>query len=79
MQYRRSTQPPIPENYAQFLNAAQLGTIGRMEKKGWKLFFIRRPFFEEVITIMQFPETGETALIERNGSVNMAHEVHLRN
>ena len=78
MDNKRDKQPPIPENLSEYLNDAQLRTINKMEGFGWKLFFIRRPLFQEVITIMQSPDGSDTALIETDGNFIQAHDVYIR-
>jgi hypothetical protein len=78
MDDKRDNQPPIPDNIKQYLNDAQLVTIGQMESFGWELFFIRRPLFQETLTIMYFPSSGETAVIEQDGTFNKAHDVYVR-
>jgi len=78
MDDKRDRQPAVPEKISEYLNKAQIATIDKMERFGWQLFFIRRPLFQEVITIMHFIETGETALIEEDGTFNRAHQVYVR-
>ena len=78
MEDKREKQPALPERLNEYLNQAQIATINKMEKFGWELFFIRRPLFQEVLTIMHFPSSGETALIEQDGSFNKAHDVYVR-
>ncbi len=78
MEDKRDKQPPIPVRLSEYLNQAQIATINKMEQFGWELFFVRRPLFQEVITIMRFLQSGETALIEEDGSFNRAHEVYVR-
>ena len=78
MSIERNTQPPIAERLSEYLNEAQLRTIGKMEGFGWKLFFIRRPLFQETITIMQSPDGTDTALIETDGRIIQPHDVYIR-
>ena len=78
MKNNRDKQAAIPSNLSEYLNEIQMATISKLENFGWKLFFIRRPLFQEVITIMHFPTSGETALIEQDGIVNKAHDVYVR-
>ena len=78
MTIERNTQAPLPDRLSDYLNEAQLRTISKMEGFGWKLFFIRRPLFQETITIMQSPDCTETALIETDGNFIQAHDVYIR-
>lgn len=75
---RRIKQKPIPDNPSEYLNHHQLESINKLEGFGWELFFIRRAIPEEVLTIMRFPSTGMTALIEKDGSINTSHDVYIR-
>ena len=78
MPIERNTQPALPERLSEYLNEAQLRTIEKMEGFGWKLFFIRRPLFQETITIMQSPDCQETSLIETDGNFIQSHDVYIR-
>ena len=74
----RHKEPAIPENPSQYLNSIQMESINKLEEHGWQLFFIRRSNLDETLTIMHFPKTGMTALIEKDGTINTAHDVYIR-
>lgn len=78
MEKNRNHEPAIPNNLSEYLNKLQMATINKMEEFGWKLFFVRRPLFQEITAIMHFPSSGETALIEQDGAFNKAHDVYVR-
>ena len=70
---KRGNQPAVPENAEMYLNRAQLSSISKLESFGWELFFIRRSCRSEILTVMYLPRSGETAVIEKDGTVNRAH------
>lgn len=77
-QEKRDRQSAVPDHPAQYLNKLQLSSIGKLEAFGWQLFFIRRSDPTETVTVMYLPSSGETAVIEKDGTVNRAHGVVIR-
>jgi hypothetical protein len=75
---KRGQQPAVPDNIDAYLNRTQLASIRKLEEFGWELFFIRRSDPDEVLTVMYLPRLGETAVIEKDGTVNRAHGVPTR-
>ena len=75
---KRVKQPPIPLNKSDILTTLQKATIQRLEGFGWELMFIRRSNPRDIITVMHLPFSNETALIEKDGSVNRAHNIIVR-
>ncbi|MBT8147527.1 MAG: hypothetical protein KJN90_11790 [Gammaproteobacteria bacterium] len=75
---KRDKQSAIPEYSAQYLNKLQLASISKLETFGWQLFFIRRSDPAETVTVMHLPSSGETAVIEKDGTVNRSHGVVIR-
>ena len=74
----RGAQPAVPENSAMYMTRLQMSCIMKMEKFGWELFFIRRAKRAEALIVMHLPSSGQTAVIEEDGKINMAHEVAIR-
>lgn len=75
---KRGRQEAVPENPRLYLNRAQLGSISKLETFGWELFFIRRSNPDEILTVMYLPRSRETAVIEKDGTVNRAHGLAIR-
>jgi len=75
---KRTKQNPVPVNLSDYLNKLLFATIKKLQSFGWELFFIRRSDPNEVLTIMHFPSSGETAVIEKDGSVVRSHDVYIR-
>lgn len=75
---KRHKKAAVPDHPSQYLNRLQLSSISKLETFGWQLFFIRRPNPNETLTVMHLPSSGETAVIEKDGTVNRAHGVIVR-
>ncbi len=52
------------------LNAAQLETLGNLERFGFVLKFVRRPMFQPSIPVVFDPERKTYAILELDGTVN---------
>ena len=76
---KRHRKSAVPEHPSQYLTRLQLSSISKLETFGWQLFFIRRSNPDETLTVMHLPSSGETAVIEKDGTVNRAHGVVVRN
>ena len=77
-QENRGTQSAVPENPARYMTRTQLSRIRKMEEFGWKLFFIRRANLAEALVVIHLPRSGQTAVIEKDGAINMAHGEAIR-
>jgi hypothetical protein len=67
---RRGDQP-IPDNLHEVLNNLQLLALQKAEGFGWRLKFVRRPLFQEVVPVITDPSGGKLGILERNGEINM--------
>ena len=75
---KRNKQPPVPVNYESLLTDQQRESIETLINYGWEIMFIRRAHPDFIITICHFPETGETSLIEKDGTINSSHGLKIR-
>ena len=75
---KRIGDNPVPGNLKELLNEAQLLTLRRMEEYGWELKFIRRPLFQDVIPVLLHPDNNNSGVLERDGTLNMQHDIVLR-
>ena len=69
----RNRQPPIPENYIDYLSAEQQAALLQAGKFGWRLKFIRRPLFQEPTVVLSRFGGKVMAVLEKNGYVDMDH------
>jgi len=77
-QENRGKQQAVPDNPEMYVTRLQLSRIINMENFGWELFFIRRANPAEAVIVMHLPDSGKTAVIEKDGSINMAHGLAIR-
>jgi hypothetical protein len=77
-QDNRGKQPAVPDNPSMYMTRLQLSCIINMESFGWELYFIRRANPAERFVVMHLPGSGKTAVIEKDGSINMAHGLAIR-
>lgn len=52
------------------LNAAQLETLGDLERFGWELKFVRRPMFQPSIPVVFDGDRKTFAILEADGKLN---------
>ncbi|MES9993428.1 MAG: hypothetical protein ABW098_15870 [Candidatus Thiodiazotropha sp.] len=74
---RRGDQP-IPDNINEVLNHLQLMALQKAEGFGWKLKFVRRPLFQEVIPVIGSPSGDKIGVLESNGEINMNPNTRVR-
>jgi hypothetical protein len=74
----RGKQPAVPNNPAMYMTRLQLSRITKMEEFGWELFFVRRANPTEALIMMHLPCSGQTAVIKKDGAINMAHGLAVR-
>jgi hypothetical protein len=77
-QENRGKQPAVPDNPSMYMTRLQLSRMINMENFGWELYFIRRANPAEGVIVMHLPRSGQTAVIEKDGSINMAHGLSIR-
>lgn len=76
----RNTLEPIPDDLETLLTPAQMTTLQKVESFGWKLFFVRRPLFQNVVAVIKCPdgENCTTAILEEDGTLNKNHDLVIR-
>ena len=75
---RRKGMKPAPESFEELLSEAQLRTLHSIGRFGWQLHFIRRPLFQEVVTVLISREGDKCAVLEVNGSINEQVDLDIR-
>jgi len=76
---RRKGNKPIPDNFEELLTEAQISTLRSIARFGWQLYFIRRPLFQDVVTVLINEELDKYAVLETNGSINEQIKLDIRN
>lgn len=76
---RRAKQlPPIPDDYRDHLTDAQCAAIHQAENFAWSLCFVRRPLFQERVTVLQNTDTRHYALLDEEGNLSLKHGLIIR-
>ena len=60
------------------LTEAQLVTLGRMEGFGWKMAFIRRPLFQEIVPVLVHADSKLLGILQSDGSWNTEPNTEFR-
>lgn len=74
----RKGDKPIPDNLKEVLNNLQIMALQKAEGFGWKLQFVRRPLFQEVLPVISNPSGDKIGVLEINGEINMHPETKIR-
>ncbi|MEW8027466.1 MAG: hypothetical protein AB2792_17190 [Candidatus Thiodiazotropha sp.] len=74
----RKGDKPIPDNLNEVLNNLQLLALQKAEGFGWKLKFVRRPLFQEVVPVIINPSGNKIGVLESNGEINMHPDTKIR-
>ena len=69
---------PIPDNFESFLNLSQLITLRDIEKRGWKLYFIRRAGLDVPVAVVKSAIGKTIGVIEEGGNLNTTSNIRFR-
>jgi len=75
---KRNSEVSIPENLEEYLNDAQMRSLVRVEEFGWRLAFIRRPVFQDIVPVIVSDNGERHGVLEKDGSINTQHELVIR-
>jgi len=75
---KRNSEVAVPDNLGEYLNDAQLRSLQRVEQFGWRLAFIRRPLFQDIVPIVVNDNGERHGVLEEDGSINTEHELVIR-
>ena len=75
---KRSEGNEVPDKLDEVLNKEQLFTLNKLEGYGWKLAFIRRPLFQDIVPVLVHSDTGKLGILEDDGAFNMKSDIALR-
>jgi hypothetical protein len=75
----RNKKRPIPKNFSAYLTLDQEIALMHLGKLGWRLKFIRRPFFQLPTVVLRSRQSGNiVSVLERDGRINTASHMKLR-
>jgi hypothetical protein len=75
---RRGENNQLPGQLDEVLNEAQLFTLKRMEHYGWILAFIRRPLFQETVTVLRHQDCHKFGVLNDDGTLDSQPGIELR-
>ncbi|MDH5469741.1 MAG: hypothetical protein OEX75_04075, partial [Gammaproteobacteria bacterium] len=67
---RRNEGNQLPAHPDEALNEMQLITLKKMEQFGWILAFIRRPLFQETVTVLRHQDCHKFSVLNEDGTLN---------
>ncbi len=68
----RGSRSALPMDVYYYLSEVQRIALHSLENFGWHLAFIRRPLFVAPIVVVKNSEQSKYAVLEEDGSVNLA-------
>jgi len=75
---KRNVEVSVPDNLDEYLNDAQRRSLVRVEEFGWRLAFIRRPVFQDIVPVVVSDDGKRHGVLEEDGSINTQHELVIR-
>jgi hypothetical protein len=75
---RRSEGNQVPESLGEVLNKMQLLTLSKMEGFGWRLAFIRRPLFQDIVPVLFHPDNKTLGTLDDEGALNTQSGIEFR-
>lgn len=75
---RRCERNHLPGHLDEVLNEAQLFTLKRMERYGWILAFIRRPLFQDTVTVLRHLDCHKFSVLNNDGTLDTQPEIEFR-
>jgi len=78
-QDRRHGESAVPLFLEAYLTEEQINALRQAEKFGWHLAFVRRPVFQDTVTVMENADhPGQYALLRTDGEMNLSPELTMR-
>ena len=75
---KRKGMNPVPDNVEALLNPAQISALRAIEHFGWRLHFVRRPLFQDVVPVLINQEGDHLVILEEDGSLNDKTDLDVR-
>lgn len=75
---KRNSDVSVPDNLEAYLNDAQMRSLNRVEEFGWRLAFVRRPVFQDIVPVIVSDDGTRHGVLEEDGSINTQHELIIR-
>lgn len=75
---KRKGEKPVPDNLEDLVNEVQLLTLHQIERFGWRLMFVRRPLFQDVIPVVVSGEGDKIGVLDEDGRLDMQSPIKIR-
>jgi hypothetical protein len=75
---RRTGEVPASGDLKGLLNEAQLSTLGKMERLGWELRFVRRPMHQDTVSVLLHRQSNKVGILEYDGTLNTQPDIKIR-
>lgn len=75
---KRKGEQPVPDRLDDYLNEAQMDQLHTIERFGWRLKFIRRPPFQQVVVVVASQDGTSIGILEEDGRVNLEADIVIR-
>ena len=75
---KRHDDAAIPGNLADWLSVDQMHALKNLENFGWRLKFVRRPAFQEMVVILYCADGNKFGVLEKDGKLNMNPDITIR-
>lgn len=75
---KRKGEKPVPDDVKDYLNEAQMAELHKIEGFGWKLVFVRRPLFQELVAVVTDAGGGSIGVLEDDGRLNLDPGIQTR-
>ena len=68
----------IPDNLEELLSKAQMKALSGLKYSGWELQFLRRPLFQDAVSVLSHPDTDLLGRLEDDGTLNTQSDIEFR-
>jgi len=75
---KRKGDEPVPDNGMKLLNQLQIMILRQIEGYGWRLHFIRRPLFQEIVPVVIDADGKKLGILEEDGRLNTEPDIIVR-
>jgi len=75
---KRKDSVPIPENFEELLNKAQLQALPGMKHAGWEVQFLRTPLFQEPVLVVKNSKDGRIGILDKDGVIKIQADLKVR-
>lgn len=75
---KRQGQQPLPPRLEEALNELQMLALRQMEGFGWELRFVRRPLFQEPVSVIFSANGDKIGVLEEDGRITLDADIKVR-